>query len=102
MLSTPIPLLTALLILTHPKHFIHSYLSIHEADESGEGHGGLVDFAHEKPLQYHCIELASCPTHQEPVELDKELEVDIIGFGRSSFGLLAFATCYKIYTHCCC
>ena len=49
-------------------------LSIHEADESGEGHGGLVDFAHEKPLQYHCIELASCPTHQEPVELQKEIE----------------------------
>lgn len=50
-------------------------LSIHEADESGEGHGSFVDFAHEKPLQYHCIELASCPTHQEPVELlQKEIE----------------------------
>lgn len=48
------------------------HLSLGEANQTGERNGRLVDLAHEKPLQYHGVELASRPPHKEAIQLIKD------------------------------
>lgn len=73
-------------------------LSLHKTNQSGERNGRLVDLAHEEPLKYHRIESASGPPNKKTVELNNELEINIIRFGGSSFGLLTLTTGYQIDT----
>jgi hypothetical protein len=63
-------------------------LALHEPDEAAERERRAVGLAHEEPPQDHGVEGALGPPHQEAVELDDELEVDIVGLGRRALGLL--------------
>lgn len=93
-------------------------LSLRELDQPRDRQWRLVDLAHEKPLQNHRVEVASGSPYQKPVQLivhhknhstnceihiyiyiyakrdygdlDKELEVDIIGFRGSSLAFFDF------------
>lgn len=40
-----------------------------ETNQAGERDRRLVDLAHEQPLQYHSIELASRPSYEKTVQL---------------------------------
>lgn len=51
------------------KSFKETNLAVHETDEPREGKRSFVNFAHEKPLENHSIELASRSPHQKPVKL---------------------------------
>lgn len=74
------------------------YLALGERDQSGKGERGHVDLAHEQPLQYHRIEVATGPSHQEPVQLHQQLQVYIIRLRSCPLRLLALTSCFQIDT----
>ncbi|BAS92351.1 Os05g0155050, partial [Oryza sativa Japonica Group] len=65
-----------------------SHLAFHELGEAAQGERRAVGLAHEEPLEDHGIEVTLGSPHQETVQLDEELEVDIVRPRRGALRLL--------------
>jgi hypothetical protein len=73
-------------------------LSLHEPDEAAHRERRTVGLAHEQAFQDHGVEVALGPPHQEAVELDEQLEVDIVRFGLRALGPLVAAAGFEVDT----
>ena len=71
---------------------------LHVPGKSGNGQRWSVDLAHEEPPEDDLVELSLRPPGQEPVELDQQSQVDILGLGLSSANLSVILV-FDINTH---
>merc|ERR1719400_2618600 len=71
---------------------------LHVADKAGNGQRGPVDLAHEKPPQDNPVELGIGSPGEEPVQLNKQPQIDVLALGLCAANL-AVLVMANINTH---
>jgi len=71
---------------------------LHVANKTGNGERGPVDLAHEKPPQDNPVELGISSPGEEPVQFDKQPQVDVLALGLSAANLTVLVVA-NINTH---